>query len=83
MEFNLNHNVVIYPNEKGWKKIKALIASKYSMSNIEADEWVSIRKTDCGGYKDQLWVIASDLSDMFYNGQSYLSTTNIKLLKEF
>ena len=80
--FNLNHKVIIYPNEKGFAKIKALIANRYLLSNEEAENWVNKRKTEDGGYKEQLWVIVSDLHDMFYNGQSYMATTWIALLNE-
>lgn len=80
--FNLNHEVIIYPNERGFAKIKALIGNKYLLSNEEAETWVNKRKTEDGGYKEQLWVIVSDLHDMFYNGQSYMATTWIVLLNE-
>lgn len=80
--FNLNHEVIIYPNEKGFAKIKALISNRYLLSNEEAETWVNKRKTEDGGYKEQLWVIVSDLHDMFYNGQSYMATTWIALLNE-
>lgn len=80
--FNLNHEVIIYPNEKGFAKIKALIANRYLLSNEEAETWINKRKTEDGGYKEQLWVIVSDLHDMFYNGQNYMTTTWIALLNE-
>ena len=80
-EFNLNREVIIYPTEEGWKRIKELIAFTYSCNDLEADGWVSRRKTDNGGYKDQLWVIIHDLHDMFYNGQRWLKT-NIDIINE-
>lgn len=80
--FNLNHKVIIYPNERGFAKIKALIGNRYLLSNEEAETWVNKRKTEDGGYKEQLWVIVSDLHDMFYNGQNYMATTWIALLNE-
>ena len=80
--FNLNKKVIIYPNERGWRKIKALIACKYLLSNEEADKWINVRKTSCGGYKEQLWVIISELHDMFYNGQNFMATTEITLSHE-
>lgn len=80
--FNLNHKVIIYPNKRGWRKIKALIASKYLLSCEEADVWVNARKTTCGGYEEQLWVIISDLHDMFYNGQNFMANTEIALKHE-
>lgn len=80
--FNLNHEVIIYPNERGFAKIKALISNKYSLSSEEAEVWVNKRKAEDGGYKEQLWVIVSDLHDMFFNGQNYMSKTWITLLKE-
>ena len=80
--FNLNHEVVIYPNEKGWQKIIELTAKNYQFSIEKAIEWTDKRKTDDGGYKEQLWVIISDLHDMFYNGQNYMQTTWVSLLNE-
>lgn len=80
--FNLNHEVIIYLNEKGFAKIKALIGNRYLLSNEEAENWLNKRKTEDCGYKEQLWVIVSDLHDMFYNGQSYMATTWINLLNE-
>ena len=80
--FNLNHQVIIYPNENGWRKIKALIASKYLISDEDAEKWVNSRKTKCGGYQDQLWVIIADLNDMFYGGQNYIASTWVSLINE-
>jgi len=73
--FNLNDEVIIYPNEKGWQKIIELTAKNYKFSTEKAIEWTDKRKTEDDGYKEQLWVIISDLHDMFYNGQNYMQTT--------
>lgn len=32
-----------------------------------------------GGYKDQLWTIINDLSELFFIGSVYLETTRIEL----
>lgn len=80
--FNLNHKVIIYPNKSGWRKIKALIASQYLLSDEEADKWINARKTSCGGYEEQLWVLISNLHDMFYLGQTYFANTWINLKHE-
>lgn len=80
--FDINHDVVIYPNDKGWIKIKKLITKKYLLSHDECEKWIDLRRSECGGYKDQLWSIISDLNDIYYNGQEYLMTTTIKLIRE-
>jgi hypothetical protein len=82
VRFNLNYEVIIYPNDSGFAKIKALLSNRYLLSEEEAEDWVSKRKTEDGGYKEQLWVIVSELHDMFYNGQRYMATTDITLLNE-
>ncbi len=79
--FNMNNEVIIYPNEIGFAKIKALISNKYLLSSQEANNWIKKRKTEDGGYQDQLWVIVSDLHHIFYNGQNFIDTT-IAILNE-
>lgn len=77
--YNLNEDVIIYPNISGWIKINELISQKYNISIADGRKMVGGKKTKDGGYKDQMWVIIHDLHEMFYNGQSYFKTMNIKL----
>jgi hypothetical protein len=81
---NLNQNVIIYPNEKGWIKIKEILIDQYESYGIFASkalQTIELRRTEDGGYKDQLWHIMSDLHEMFFNGQQYFETTNILILE--
>ncbi len=79
MESNLNKSITIYPNETGWRKIVALTANNYLLSEKEAKEIVNKHKTKDGGYKDQHWSIINDLHSMFFNGQNFLKTADIKI----
>ena len=79
-KLNMNDYITIYPNENGFRKIKALIANRYLLSNEEAEEWVKKRTTKENGYKDQMWVIISDLHDMFFNGQNFMETSHFSFL---
>lgn len=79
VKYNLNNNIVIYPNENGWNKIIEIVKNDYNLTWSAANEWVERRKTEDGGFKDLFWVIISDLHDIFYNGSTYLETTNITL----
>ncbi len=82
-KYNINDSVIIYPNEKGWVKIREILKKEYSFATEESvDEFINLRKTPDGGYKEQLWCIASDLHDMFYNGTCYFNTSAITLCHE-
>ena len=80
--FNWNWKVTIYPNARGWEKIHELTAEKYQFDWVKTVEWVSRKRSNDGGYTDQLWCIASELHSMFYNGQNYLENTTVKLHPE-
>lgn len=82
-QFNLNDKVTIYPNEKGWEKIKGLIFEKND--NISWDEAVEIaekKRTKEDGYEDLLWRIIHDLHDMFFMSQGYLEHTFVDLKRD-
>lgn len=79
-KLNMNDYITIYPNENGFRKIKALIVNRYLLSSEEAEEWVKKRTTKDNGYKDQMWVIISDLHDMFFNGQNFMETSHFSFL---
>lgn len=81
-QFNLNNNVVLYPSESGWKKILKDIKKTYVLSDKEAIAWVKQKTTKDGGYKEQLWVLMDVHHDMFFNGMTYLTSTNIDLIYE-
>jgi hypothetical protein len=75
---SMNDKVVIYPTEKGWKKIRDIYISKNrSIAIME-----TYMKTKDDGYEDTMWCIVSDLHEMFFNGQSYFKNTSIKVVKE-
>jgi len=79
---NINNQVVIYPSDKGWDEIVRLTAKNYNISLEKAVEWVKSRKTDDGGYKDQLWVIMSDLHDIFYLGNTNLKNSTMSICND-
>lgn len=81
-KFNVNDKIIIYPTPSGWDKINELISDKYVIPLDEAKQWVEHRKTQDGGYQEQLWVIISDLHSMFFNGQAYLETTEITIMND-
>ena len=69
IEFSMNDDVIIYPNEKGWAKIIELKGTESYYS----------KQTDDGGYTDQLWCIIRDLHEMFFNGQNYFENTTVTI----
>ena len=71
---NLNENVIIYPSEYGWKKIKEIVVQQYHDAGVPEEhalEYIRGHKTDDDGYREQLWCIISDFHEMFYNGTRY------------
>jgi hypothetical protein len=79
---NFNDEVIIYPSEEGWTKLFDILHKLHNVkykSNIFISDYVSLRRTEDGGYKEQLWVIISDLHEMFFNGTPYLKNMNINL----
>lgn len=80
--FNLNDDVIIFPNPSGWKKIISDIMKAYQFDEKKAKEWAEKSKTEDGGYKEQLWEIISMHHDMFFNGTTYFKTVNIILCNE-
>ena len=80
---NLNNDIVIYPNEEGWKKINELTRKAYNLSDTETEDWLDRRKTENNGLKEQLWVIIDLYHSMFFNGQRYLETAYIDLVYPF
>jgi len=82
LDFNMNYEAIIYPNEKGWNRIISDLMEAYQFNVEKATEWAEKRKTEDGGYKEQLWEIIAMHNGMFFNGTSYFETTNMVLLKE-
>ena len=81
-KLNFNHDVIIYPNDKGFMMMEDLIMDKYErLSRKEAIKWITARLTDDGGYKDQLHEIMTTFHPMFYNGQQLFTTMNFKYIK--
>ena len=67
----MTHNdfIIIYPNEKGWQKIYALVGEDLADRRTTADY----------GYRDQMWRIIHDLHSMFFHGQGYFACTDIDI----
>lgn len=82
VKYNLNNNIVIYPNENGWNKIIEIVKNDYNLTWSAANEWVERRKTEDNGFKELLWVIISDFHNLFFNGSIYLDKMEIKLIDE-
>lgn len=88
-EINLNQEVIIYPTEQGWidlfntLKKNTWVHVFIDDNNTEEDvvnEYIDKKRTDDGGYKDQLWQIIHDYGSLFYNGSDFLKTSVIKIL---
>ena len=80
-KYNLNDNVILYPNQRGWAKIVEITQNEYNLTQEQVAAWVHRRK-ECGGFKEQLWVVMSVYHEMFFNGQQYFETAFIDLLGE-
>ena len=76
--FSTNDYVTIYPNKKGWEKIKELLEKKYNFNELGI-KIITENRLDDGGYRDLLWHIIEDLNEMFFHSQSYFENTNITL----
>lgn len=81
-KFNLNHEVIIYPTDKGWYKIKQNLILIYSQNLDYLDKQIALKRTEDGGFKEQLWCIMQDHSNLFYNGTDCLKTMVISLINE-
>lgn len=82
-QFNLNYDIIIYPSQKGWLKIRSILSEIYKFkTDKELDNYIEKRYSICGGYKDHMWSIMSDLHELFFNGTDYLKNMTIKLINE-
>jgi hypothetical protein len=81
-KYNINHDVIIYPSEEGWRKIEFLLSELYPLDKKQVKVWLKERRTKDEGYKDQLWNIISELSGLFFNGTPYFKTMEIILCEE-
>ncbi len=79
-KFNLNYEVIIYPTEKGWSMIKQNLIFAYNIAL--AEEHIALKRTEDGGFREQLWCIMQDHSNLFYNGTDCLKTMVIDLINE-
>lgn len=77
MKANLNDDVIIYPNKKGWERIEGIYFKEYGE---HGELMLSYRRTEQGGYKDHLWSIIDLLHQMFYMGTPYFNHMNIDVL---
>jgi hypothetical protein len=79
-KFNINHDVIIYPSDKGWWKIKENLIYAYDVDYAERQ--IASKRTEDGGFKEQLWCIMQDHSNLFYNGTDCLKSITIDLINE-
>lgn len=75
-----NHNVLVYPNDKGWAELKRLRALYHRISQHEADDWIERGRTADGAFKEQLWQIAAEFHSMFYNGSTFWRNTYLDFM---
>jgi hypothetical protein len=86
--FNINHDVVFYPTESGWKKMVECLYEYYNqydhiiMSWEDAKDYIEEKKTEDGGYREQLWVFMATYGEMFFNGTQYWENMNMTLLPD-
>ena len=79
MKYNINDDIVIYPSDAGWAKLRELIQAAYRLDDESCSRWIDQRRTSDNGYKEQAWSIISDLHKMFFNGTPYFKTMVIDL----
>ena len=80
-KLNFNHDVIIYPNKRGFIVMFDLVQERYSLTREKAVSWVVKRTLDDGSYRDQLHEIMTTFHPMFYNGQQLFKTMNFKYVK--
>lgn len=83
---NLNTEVIIYPNEKGWEKLVECQYNLYAQYGIQKKEdakrYVESKRTQDDGFKEQLWVLMQTYHDMFFNGTPYWENMNLKIVPD-
>lgn len=77
--FNMNDEVTIYPNESGWSKMVELKQKRLDISLEKARGYVYEKKTEDGGYRDQLWCIIQDFHGLFVIGSPCFKNATIEL----
>jgi len=78
----MNYEVIIFPSERGWKKIISDLMSGYKLTEEGAIAWAEKRKTIDNGYREQLWSIIDLHHTMFFNGTDYFKSTEMVLFDE-
>lgn len=78
-QYNLNEEVVMYPNLSGWKKIIEITKKHFYFSNEEMDEFVSDHKTEDNGFKIKLWLVMYIYGKMFSFNTDYWEHLNMGL----
>lgn len=85
MEYNINNEVIIYPTEKGWNRIRKNIVEAYKFSEYPttiAEETILRNRTKDNGFKEQLWVLIEQHNNLFYMGTDCLVNMKIKIIKD-
>jgi hypothetical protein len=81
-EASLNDYMIIYPSNKGWDMIDDVLRQEYALSLQDRRYWIDRKKTEDGGYREQIWVIASDFGSFLTNGSTMLEKTKIVIFAE-
>ena len=79
IQFNANDDMVIYPSEEGWNRIVVNTMQYYGVERKTATEWVDAKRTDDGGYIDQVAHVMCVLGTMFYTGTDLISSPKMVL----
>ncbi len=83
LEANLNDYMIFYPSEKGLDKIDNILKEKFSLPFTQRKEWIDSRRTEDGGYKEQIWAVMEDFGpELFGNGSLMVSNTKISIFAE-
>jgi hypothetical protein len=77
MKVNINNQVTVYPTTEGWKYLKMRLFHLYSherFSRQQLEEFWKNKLTKDDGFKEQLWVLASDYPKLFSCVTNYIKT---------
>ena len=77
---NLNQDITIHLNDKGFSRLKEIIKDEYEhTTQQQTEDYIQQRKVGTTGYKDQLYNIMHIAGPLMFNGSPYLITTVCEL----
>ena len=79
MKANFNDTITVYPNKKGWKKIKEISLLLYCGNKMNTNFFIAIHTTEDGGFVQPIWQFIHLFSGMIYHGTSYFENMNFKI----